>query len=105
MSTAAGAPSLPDLVEAAGAKAHLDRERALGQIEALLDAAGAQQGAAGTCGSSVTIFRLPPLAATPAGPGPLLPRASPVPQTPQAHLPRRAQLPQTAPLRVLSPMS
>ena len=35
-----GAPSVPELVELAGHKAHLERERALSRIEQLLEGAG-----------------------------------------------------------------
>ena len=35
-----GAPSVPELVELAGHKAHLERERALSRIEHLLEGAG-----------------------------------------------------------------
>lgn len=47
MAEADGATTVPELLVLAGNRAHLERERALGRIEQLLDGAGAQEVAIG----------------------------------------------------------
>ena len=58
--------SLADLLVLAGHRAHLERERALGHIEALLDAAGGTASNAGeqSAAAAGACRRLPPPAAT-----------------------------------------
>ena len=69
-----GGPAVAELVAQAGARAHLDRERALGAIEQLMDAGGAPWGRLGGAGAGAAAPRAGAARPSPLAPPPPLDR-------------------------------